>query len=210
MFVIGLTGNAGSGKSYVCDCALELTRCPVIDSDSVTRKLMMPGETVYRQVAEAFGPEYVLPDGTLNRPKIAAKVFADEDALRKLNELTHPATIRQIRCLIEQYEKQGYPVVFVESALAEEAGYRDFCDELWLVAAPPEVRTQRLRERGYSEERIENVTARQTPQEKLDVRRFRRIENGKKDNRFLILHQLIYLLDSSVGRAVWTRRDNAR
>ena len=203
MYVIGLTGNAGSGKSYVCKCAIDLTHCPVIDSDAVCQELMMPGQPVYEEVVRVFGEDYLASDGTIDRAKLAAKVFADAGALSLLNSLTHPATIREIRRLLSQYEEEGYPVAFVESALADQAGYRDFCDALWIVIASEETRRRRLRLRGYSEERIDAVMSSQTPQSQLITPGMPMIVNDRDNNRYLILHQLQHYLDNAVGRAVW-------
>ena len=164
MYVIGLTGNAGSGKSYVCKCAIDLTHCPVIDSDAVCQELMMPGQPVYEEVVRVF---------------------------------------REIRRLLSQYEEEGYPVAFVESALADQAGYRDFCDALWIVIASEETRRRRLRLRGYSEERIDAVMSSQTPQSQLITPGMPMIVNDRDNNRYLILHQLQHYLDNAVGRAVW-------
>ena len=205
MFVIGMTGNAGCGKSYVCRCISELLYCPVIDSDTVCRELMMPGQKVYEDVANEFGPEYLCEDGTLNRAAIAEKVFNDPEALLKLNSLTHPATIEEIKRRIAAYKEEGYGFVIVESALAEDAGYREFCDELWLVAAKKENRIARLRDRGYSDEKIASVMASQKQQEELDMTKYRWVDNNRENDRFLLYHQCMHHLDTALGRSVWRK-----
>ena len=211
MFVIGMTGNAGCGKSFVCGCAAELLRCPVIDSDSVCRDLMMPGHRVFDDVVRTFGSSYVGADGYLDRGKLAATVFNDEAARKLLNSLTHPATIEEIRSLIERYTREGYGIVIVESALAEEAGYRDFCDELWLVTAPYEDRVTRLRGRGYSDSKIKSVMESQTSQEALLAAGLRQIANGDGVGKCDIFRAITDNLDDALTRPVWRkllRRDS--
>lgn len=200
MHVIGLTGCAGSGKSYVCDCIRSLNGFPIIDSDAVCRSLMAPGKSVYKAVVREFGRDYVGADGALDRGKLAERVFNDREALKKLNSLTHPATIEKIRKMLADYEKKGVRCVFVESALASEAGYRDFCDELWVVTAPLEQRIERLRARGYSDEKILSVLTSQQSQDEITKGCDRQIYNGKKNNRYLIYHQLMFFLKKSIGK----------
>ena len=211
MFVIGMTGNAGCGKSFVCGCAAELLRCPVIDSDSVCRDLMMPGRRVFDDVVKTFGSSYVGADGYLDRGKLAATVFNDEDARKLLNSLTHPATILEIRSMIAEYERKGFGIVIVESALAEEAGYRDFCDELWLVTAPKEDRIERLRTRGYSDAKIAGVMESQTSQKALLTAGLREIANGNGVGKCDIFRAITDNLDDALTRPVWRkllRRDS--
>lgn len=200
MFVIGLTGCAGSGKSYVAKCIEEAFDIPVIDSDTECRMLQKPGTEVFSQIVRAFGEKYVTPDGALDRGKLAGLVFSDPAALAKLNSLTHPATILRIRELIGEYDAQGKRAVIVESALAEQAGYRQFCDVLWLVYAPLEDRIERMREiRGYSEEKIASVIASQMRQEDMMAACERVIYNGNGVSRLEILHQARFFLGDLPG-----------
>ncbi len=168
MKVIGLTGGAGSGKSYVSQCIQSVFHLPVIDSDTVAKELMKPGEEAYIQVVNCFGNEILNGDATINRAKLAEIVFSDEEKLAMLNAATHPVTIAKIESMIRAYEKEEYPIVFVESALAEKAGYREFCDELWLVDASETIRAERLRTtRGYSDEKISGIFANQSTHEEM-------------------------------------------
>lgn len=158
MKVVGITGGAGSGKSHICRLIAERLAYPVIDSDTVTRELMAAGTPMLKSIADVFGAEFLLEDGTLNRGKMAALVFSDEDALARLNGLTHPATLAEIARRLERYEKEGRKAVVVESALADKVDYRSFCQEMWLVYASRETRAERLRrQRGYSPERIRQI-----------------------------------------------------
>lgn len=196
MYVIGITGCAGSGKSFVCQCAQQSLGIPVIDSDYECRCLQEPGQPVFDEIVREFGPSCLSPDGTLNRAYLASIVFNDRDSLLKLNSITHPATIERIRNMLAEYEKQGEEFVFVESALAAEAGYRLFCDELWLVYASDETRVERLRTtRGYSDEKIASVFASQIPQSTMFDCCERVIDNENSVPRAGIVRQIIFHLN---------------
>ncbi len=200
MKVIGITGGAGSGKSYVSQCIREHFGYPVIDSDSVARELMEPGGRAYMEVVDEFGTDILYEDGTINRGMLASIVFNDSEKLELLNRLTHPVTIATILDMIRDYEVQGLPVVFVESALADKAGYRSFCDELWLVHASEEVRAERLkRTRGYSDEKIQQVMSSQSTMEELLMCCARTIRNDENDNDSELLEQLTTLLEDMLS-----------
>ena len=177
--VIGITGCVGCGKSHVCRLIERHFGYPVIDSDAVSKKQMEPGGAVLPKVLEAFGQEYANADGTLNRSALADTVFHDSEKLELLNSITHPAVIEEIRNTIDEYAKEGIPFVFVESALACSAGYRSFCDELWIITAPEQVRRYRLKKgRGYTDERISSMFEEQMPEEEMRKLCDKEIVNG--------------------------------
>lgn len=155
---IGITGGAGSGKTYVCQLASKNFGWPIIDSDTITRNLMNVGSPMLNEIFETFGLEYRQEDGNLNRAKMAELVFNNPDELKKLNAITHPASMNKIKQLLNEYEAQGTELVIVETALADRVNYSEFCEELWLVYATEETRYGRLHsQRGYSSEHIQKV-----------------------------------------------------
>ncbi len=186
--VIGITGGAGSGKSHVLELFQEHFHTPVIDSDSTTKALYQPGNAVMNAIRNTFGVEYFLSNGELNKPKMAEHVFSDSEALNKLNAIAHPATIAEIKRKIAEYEANGHNIIFVESALASQAGYQEFCDELWLVYASIRTREARLsNSRNYSHERISQLFSSQDTQKEY-LRTCNRIivnEEGTSDSELL-------------------------
>lgn len=90
MILVGLTGGIGSGKSTVSSL-LAARGAVVIDADAIAREVQAPGSPVLARIAERFGAEVIGPDGSLDRPALAAIVFADADALKDLNGIVHPA-----------------------------------------------------------------------------------------------------------------------
>ena len=89
MFLVGLTGGIGSGKSTVAT-GLSERGAGVVDADGISREIMEPGGAAYGPVVERFGSSVVGADGRIDRPAVAALVFSDPDALKDLNGITHP------------------------------------------------------------------------------------------------------------------------
>jgi dephospho-CoA kinase len=90
MLAVGLTGGIGSGKSAVADLLVE-RGAVLIDADQVARDVVAPGGPAYQPLIDRFGPGIVAPDGTIDRPALAAVAFADEATRLDLNAITHPA-----------------------------------------------------------------------------------------------------------------------
>ena len=95
MLRVGLTGGLGSGKSTVAAMLRELG-AEVIESDELGRAIMEPGQSAYAEIVRVFGPEVVLPDGRLNRPRLAELAFKD-GRVKELNAIVHPAVIEAQR-----------------------------------------------------------------------------------------------------------------
>src|SRR5436190_10365631 len=89
MLRVGLTGGIGSGKSTVAGRLAEHGAI-LIDSDMLAREVVEPGTPGLREIVDAFGAEILASDGSLDRPKLAARVFADQDARARLNAIVHP------------------------------------------------------------------------------------------------------------------------
>lgn len=148
MYLVGLTGGMGSGKSTV---AAELARlgAHVIDADVAAREVVAPGEPALAEIRERFGTDIVGADGSLDRAALAAVVFADDDARADLNAITHPRIGERIgRWLAELGEEQrdgDDPVIAViDHPLLIETGQADDFPSLVVVIAPVETRIARL------------------------------------------------------------------
>ena len=150
-FLIGLTGNIATGKSLVAHMLAELG-ARVIDADRVAHAVMLPGGPAYGAVVEAFGTDILSEanaDGTIDRAKLGAIVFRDPAALRRLEQVVHPATVSAVNRLIAAAAEQ---VVVVEAIKLIEAGMHRRYEALWVVTAPREIQIARLMAiRGLSE-----------------------------------------------------------
>jgi dephospho-CoA kinase len=161
-YVIGLTGNIGTGKSVVRRM-IEHMGAFGIDADAFSHRAIAKGAPGYSQVVEIFGRWVVGPDGEIDRAKLGKLVFADPAALAQLEGIIHPLVAQAVDWMIQRSEK---PVVVIEAIKLIEAGLSKSCDSLWVVYAPPEVQLARLMsKRGMSEaEARQRITA-QPPQE---------------------------------------------
>ncbi len=166
MLRVGLTGSIGVGKSFVASVFVELG-CHVLDADLTAREVVMPGTAGLKALAESFGEEILNPDGTLDRKRLGALVFADENERQRLNHILHPFIIaRQDEILREWEAEDPKGIGIVDAALMiESGGYKRF-DKLIVVHCRPEVQLERLLLRDkLSYEEAQRRIASQMPQE---------------------------------------------
>lgn len=140
VFCVGLTGGVACGKSVV-ESAFAALGVPVLDADQVARAVVAPGSPQLAQIAKCFGVEFLLPDGSLNRRRMREHVFADADARRQLEAITHPA----IRVAIRSWrDAQISDYCVVSVAILIEAGMVDLVDRVLVVDCPESLQRERL------------------------------------------------------------------
>ncbi len=145
-FRVGLTGGIGSGKSTV-SALLASHGALVIDYDRLARDVVAPGTPGLQAIAERFGAGVIDASGSLDRPALGAIVFADAQARRDLEAITHPA----IRDLAAERESAAGGIVVHDNPLLVEMGAHEHCEVVLVVDAPVEVQIDRLtRDRGMS------------------------------------------------------------
>ena len=163
VFVIGLAGGIGSGKSTV---AAELRRlgAEVLDADAMVHELLCERGTVAK-VARRFGRGILDARGDVDRRKLGAAAFASEKDIRDLERLLHPAVIRRTEERIARLRrKKGRRVVVIDAPLLFEAKMDRMCDEIIFVQASKAERLRRLkRTRGWSRATLEGREKRQKP-----------------------------------------------
>ena len=158
--VIGLTGNIGSGKSTVAQMLHELG-ADVIDADQVARDIVKPGLPAYDEIVAEFGPRVLAKDGTIDRKGLAAEVFSDVKARRRLELITHPRIAMETQRRIAASKKE---VVVYEATLLVENGIHRALDGLIVVLAPEAQQIERVAARdGMPREDIEKRLAAQMP-----------------------------------------------
>ncbi|MBO8129363.1 MAG: dephospho-CoA kinase [Peptococcaceae bacterium] len=180
MVVIGLTGDAGSGKSTVAKI-LEEQGAERIDADQIARELTAPGTPLLAQIIEVFGPQYLKSNGVLNRRKLGDLVFADRQALECLNQLTHPHILQALKKRIDYWrERHSYHrnVLVVEVPLLFETGSQELFDEVWVVAADWETKIGRLLARGMNIDKARNLLQSQMPQDEKVALAHRVVNNN--------------------------------
>jgi dephospho-CoA kinase len=144
MFVVGLTGGIGSGKSAAADEFARLG-ASVVDTDAIAHALTQQGGAAVPKIEKRFGKEFVL-DGAMDRKKMRDHVFADPAAKRALEALLHPM-IREESARLIAAARAPY-VMYVVPLLIESPDYRRRVDRVLVVDAPEEVQVARVRARS--------------------------------------------------------------
>ena len=166
MLKVGLTGSIAVGKSHVCDVFRELG-CRVLDADQTARDVVRKGTPGLSKIVEAFGQSVIAADGELDRPKMAAIVFADEEKRLLLNSIVHPLVFEaQNQWLTDREAEDPDGIAIVDAALMiESGGYKRF-DKLIVVWCEPDIQLQRLKRRDrLSEDEAEKRVRSQMPQD---------------------------------------------
>ena len=160
---IGLTGGVASGKSRVMECFAKLG-VPVLDADQVSRDIVAPPSPALRSIADRFGPEALLTDGTLNRRWLREKVFADAQARRDLEAITHPLIGARLR---EWRDAQTAPYCILAVPILVEAGFDRLTDRILVVDATEEHQRTRLIQRdGITDTLARQMIAAQASRER--------------------------------------------
>jgi dephospho-CoA kinase len=163
---VGLTGGIASGKTFVGE-ALAGWGCFVIQADEIGRQVMAPGGEAYDGVVREFGREILAPDGSIDRPRLAAQVFQNPERLARLNALVHPPVLRrEDEMVAEFFAREPHGIAVVEAAILIETGsYRRY-DKLILVVSNPDQQMERaLRREGAVEADVRARIERQMPLE---------------------------------------------
>ena len=168
MFVVGLTGGIGSGKSTVADL-FAAHGVPIVDTDLIAHRVTAPHGIAMPQIAAEFGNAFVAADGSLDRARMRALVFSDDAARKRLENITHPL----IRAVTEreQREAKGPYVIVVVPLLVESGSWKNRVDRVLAVDCSVETQISRVMNRnGFSRDQVLAIIARQaTREERLAV-----------------------------------------
>ncbi len=153
--LIGMCGRSGSGKGYVCDLFRDFG-IPSVDTDGVYRTLTAaPGESeCMRELTAYFGDEIRLPDGSLDRKKLASIVFSgDGEKLSMLNRITHKHILADAVCQADGYFSGGAPAVIIDAPALFESGFDKRCEYTCAVVCDEDRRVRRIcRRDGITED----------------------------------------------------------
>lgn len=144
MRVIGLTGNSGCGKGVVAEIMSKYGAL-ILDCDKIAHDNMKPLGIAYREITEAFGDSILNKDYTINRKILGSIVFKDKEMLTLLNSITHKYVIEVINNAIMLNRDKN--LIVIDAPLLIEAGLKRYCDSVWMVYAPFEVRIERVMKR---------------------------------------------------------------
>jgi dephospho-CoA kinase len=147
MLKVGLTGSIAVGKSYVVSVLAELG-CVTFDADKVAHSVMEPGRPAFEDILREFGEGVLAADGSIDRARLGAIVFASERHIR-LNEIVHPRVIEEQNRLLREVEaKHPDGIAVIDAALMiESGGYKRF-DKLIVIHCDRETQIKRLMRRN--------------------------------------------------------------
>ncbi len=161
MFVLGLTGSIGMGKTTAANM-LRRMGLPLHDADRAVHRLLGRGGAAVAAVEAAFPGVGV--DGAVDRQSLGAQVFEDRAALKRLEGILHPAVRRATRTFLGRQARAGRSLVVLDIPLLFEAGGAALCDAVVVVTAPPFVqRTRVMGRRGMTAPRFQAILAKQMP-----------------------------------------------
>jgi len=161
MFVLGLTGSIGMGKTAAAKM-LRRMGLPLHDADRVVHRLLAKGGAAVAAVEAAFPG--VAVDGAVDRERLAVRVFEDPAALERLEEILHPAVRRTTRAFLGRHARAGRPLVVLDIPLLFETGGEALCDVVVVVTAPAFVQCARVMgRRGMTPARFQAILAKQMP-----------------------------------------------
>lgn len=146
--IVGITGGIGSGKSAVTE-RFEQLGITVVDADLAARVVVEPGRPALEAIAEHFGADILLADGSLDRAALRARVFADPEERTWLEQLTHPLIGQEI---LDQIAASTSPYTILSSPLLLETTQGELADCIVVVDVPAEVQIARTMSRDDNDE----------------------------------------------------------
>ncbi len=149
MFVIGITGGIGSGKTTVAQICAQ-TGLPVLDADQISRNVTAAGGSALPMIVEQFGEDMLAEDGSLNRAKMAALVFENRRSLDNLSQIIHRQVLAEMGAGLEKLRQNKIKAAFLDVPIPVREGFLDQCDQVWVVWADEDIRIKRLVKRGMS------------------------------------------------------------
>ncbi len=201
MHVIGITGGVGAGKTKILTYLSEHYSCRIILADEVANQLKEPGQKCYEEIVTLLGTQILKPDGTIDRLKMAERIFSDRELLQRVNEIIHPAVKEYILQAIEEERRRDkIDFLFLEAALLIEEGYESIVDELWYIYADEAVRAERLKaNRQYSDEKIQKILRSQLSDAEYRAHCSTVIDNG------VALEETYRQIEKKMGEYLWEK-----
>ncbi|MDO5015837.1 MAG: dephospho-CoA kinase [Eubacteriales bacterium] len=151
MFIIGITGGIGSGKSSFARLLAE-AGLPVLDADKISHSVTATGGASIAAIRETFGPEFIREDGSLDRQRMADLAFSDKKALDRLSAIVHQDVFSSMEESLADFSRQKLSAVVLDVPIPVEHGFLDRVDLVVCVWTDEEIRIPRLVDRGMSEE----------------------------------------------------------
>ena len=192
MLRVGITGGIGSGKTALTDW-LATQGIVIVDADLAARVVVEPGQPALAEIAEAFGQEYLLPDGQLDRAALRQRVFGDENQRKALEVITHPRIRDELG---RQMSEATSPYVVLSSPLLLESGQSEMVDVSVVVDVPETLQIERTMARDQNDRQlVEQIMAAQLDRDTRIARSDIVIDNGTSldalHERAMVLHDTL-------------------
>ena len=147
MIIIGLAGGIGSGKSTTA-AYLRSLGIPVFNAAGAAKSVAVSkGSESLQKIARLLGPESILPNGELNRPWVAEKVFHNKELLKRFEAILQEQVWNDVNAFLAFQKERGAKVVFLDLPLMIERGWHTIANSVWLIATPKELRIRRAIQR---------------------------------------------------------------
>lgn len=195
---LGITGGIGSGKSYVAQMLQARWDVPVYDCDSEAKRLTAESDDIRTALTQLVG-DHLWQQGQMQKPVLAAYLFASPEHAAQVNAIIHPAVRRDFLRWTDAHSRS--PVVAIESAILCESGFHTLVDSILLVDAPLEVRLQRAMLRdGASRQQVMARMARQDSAQARQLARFTVTNDGGNDQLLqACLESIVTQLQAEAG-----------
>jgi dephospho-CoA kinase len=169
MYIVGMTGGIGSGKSEAAKLFAALG-VPIVDVDVISHELTASGQATLKEITQAFGQDILNPDGSLNRPALRQKVFADNGLRKALEAILHPAIFNQALAALEKNALAPYQILAIP-LLFESERYLNIINRSLVIDSAPEKQIARAMQRdGLSASEIQKIIDVQMPREERILR----------------------------------------
>ena len=177
MFILGVTGGIGTGKTTVASL-LRSVGVQVIDADRIAHELTNTKGEIPERIAAALGDDTIREDGSLDRQRVAELAFTNKRVLDTLSAIVHEEVVRAMDAQIEEAQRKKIKVIALDVPIPVNRGFLDVADEIWAISADDDTRILRLLKRGMDEKEAKRRIALQTTREEYRDQAHVEIENN--------------------------------
>lgn len=201
IFVVGLTGNIGSGKSTISNFLKE-KQIPLIDADIISREVMIKHPSILKEIEDNFGNDFFDENGNLIRKKLGNAIFLDITKKIKLEEIIIPYIIKDIFQKVKEYDDNGDKICVVDAPTLIENNLHFYMNAIILVMVDKNLQLKRVMERDSLnlQDAISRIDNQMPQEEKLKYADFVISNNGTKDNAKKQLDEILILLNNFRGK----------
>ncbi|MCQ2533276.1 MAG: dephospho-CoA kinase [Clostridia bacterium] len=191
MFILGVTGGIGSGKSTVSSI-LRDKGVLVLDADEISHKVTEADGLAIESIRELFGNRAINSDNSLNRKYVSSIVFDDRTKLDNLSTIIHRCVFEYMDKVIEEERQKGTKALVLDVPIPVKNGFVSRCNQIWVVTCEETVRVERIVKRGMSEEEARRRMAMQmTDDEYLALGDFEINNSGTREELETRINELI-------------------